>query len=297
MTYKITHRTVYDYDHDVSLSHHLVRLTPRALERQHCLEQSIETLPEASTRSDHTDHFGNTATYLTIEGAHRRLEIISRSLVQASPAVVPPLPGEMPRWETLRDLCSADALEAPIEPVELVFPSPLIPQRADFYGYAKPSFPDGRPVLEAAQELSARLHEDFAFDASATTVMTTVPEFFKVRRGVCQDFAHLMIACLRSLGLPARYVSGYLETAPPRGQPRLTGADASHAWVSLWCGDAGWIELDPTNNLLPSGRHLTVAWGRDFGDVSPVHGVLVGSGSHQLSVSVDVIPNGLAGVP
>ncbi len=290
MLYEVRHRTSYDYDHDVSLSHHLVRLTPRTLERQRCLERVIESFPVPSTFGEHSDHFGNTTTFLTIEGAHRRLEIIARSRVEVFPVAVPTIPDQTPAWESIRDRCDAEARGAPLEPVEFVFPSALVPRRGQFADYAQPSFTAGRPVLEAALDLTARLHTDFAFDPNATTVVTPVLEFFKARRGVCQDFAHLMIACSRSLGLPARYVSGYLETAPAPGQPKLAGADASHAWVSLWCGDAGWVDLDPTNNLMPSDRHLTVAWGRDFGDVSPVRGVLVGSGSHQLRVAVDVTP-------
>ncbi|MEY2408352.1 MAG: hypothetical protein QOF48_1022 [Verrucomicrobiota bacterium] len=288
MLYSIRHATVYEYDRDVSLSHHLLRLAPRALDRQRCLEQIIESVPPASTQSHHLDHFGNTGTFLTIEGPHRRLEIISKSLVDSQPPSSSPEPDGTPEWEVVRDLCSADGLEAPLEAVEFVFPSTSIPQRPEFAAYAEPSFPPGRPVLDAALDLCRRIHADFAFDSRATTVMTPVLEFFEERRGVCQDFAHLMVGCLRSLGLPARYVSGYLETLPPRGRKKLVGADASHAWVSIWCGDAGWIDLDPTNNVMPSNRHFTVAWGRDYDDVSPVRGVLIGSGSHQLSVSVDV---------
>ena len=290
MLHAICHSTVYDYDHDVSLSHHLLRLTPRSLERQRCLERSIESVPSPATRSEHIDHFGNTTGFLTIEGAHRRLEIHARSLVEALPPATGPVAAATAPWESLRDACRPGALDAPPEPVEFVFPSPMAPRRAEFSGYAQYSFPAGRPALEGAQDLCARIHADFAFDARATTVATSVQDFFKTRRGVCQDFAHLMVACLRSLGLPARYVSGYLETSPPPGQEKLIGADASHAWISVWCGAAGWIDLDPTNNLRPAERHITVAWGRDFGDVSPVRGVLVGSGSHQLKVSVDVRP-------
>jgi transglutaminase-like putative cysteine protease len=290
MLYSIRHSTIYDYDHDVSLSHHLVRLKPRELEHQRSRGHSVESVPPATTRSEHIDHFGNTTGFLTIEGAHRRLEIHSRGVIEILPPVTSPIPGKTDPWEFLRDACAGGGMEAPLEPMEFVFASPLLPRRVDFAKYAQPSFTNGRPVLEAALDLCARIHADFAFDPRATTVMTSVLEFFRTRRGVCQDFAHLMVACLRSIGLPARYVSGYLETIPPPGKEKLIGADASHAWISVWCGKDGWRDLDPTNNLMPSQRHISVAWGRDFGDVSPVHGVLVGSGSHKLKVSVDVRP-------
>src|SRR4029077_8744208 len=157
---------------------------------------------------------------------------------------------------------------------------------------AEPSFAPGRPIAEAALDLTRRIYTDFSYDRRATSVSTPGDEVLALRRGVCQDFAHLQIACLRALGLPARYVSGYLETVPPAGRTKLLGADSSHAWIQIWCGADGWIDLDPTNNLLPAERHITVAWGRDFADVSPLRGVLVGSGSHQLKVAVDVTPLG-----
>jgi transglutaminase-like putative cysteine protease len=167
----------------------------------------------------------------------------------------------------------------------------MVPVGPDFAAFSRQDFPPGRPILDAVSALTSRVFHDFRFDPRATDVTTPVAEVFKKRAGVCQDFAHLMLACLRSLGLPARYVSGYLETAPPPGQPRLSGADASHAWVSVFCGDqAGWIDIDPTNNLLPGDRHITVAWGRDFSDVSPLRGVTLGAGGQFLEIAVDVIP-------
>jgi transglutaminase-like putative cysteine protease len=296
MHYTIRHSTTYDYDHDVSLSHHVVRLKPRAiLERQICREHSVETVPPSTTRSEHIDHFGNATGFLTIEGTHRRLEIHSHGAVEVLPQVESPAPSQTEPWEVLRETCGGGGLEAPLEPMQFVFASPLLPKRSEFAKYAQPSFAAGTPVLQGALDLCARIHADFAFDPRATTVMTSVLEFFRTRRGVCQDFAHLMVACLRSIGLPARYVSGYLETIPPPGREKLIGADASHAWVSVWCGNDLWMDLDPTNNLMPSARHIAVAWGRDFGDVSPVRGVLVGSGSQKLKVSVDVRP-GSAGI-
>ncbi len=287
MNYDIRHSTAYDYEHDVSLSHHVAHLTPRETPRQRCLEHRIDALPRITTSSTHPDHFGNLASFFTVEGAHRRLEVFACSSVD----VLPPetsSPDATPAWETIRDLFSLDVANAPLKSAEFVFGSPLAPCRPDLADYASPAFPAARPILAGALDLCQRIYADFKFERQATTVMTTVQEFFTIRRGVCQDFAQLMVACLRSLGLPARYVSGYLETLPPPGKPKLAGTDASHAWASLWCGDHGWTDLDPTNNVLPSEHHITTAWGRDYADVAPLRGVLVGSGRHKLTVSVDV---------
>ena len=288
MRFEIRHLTAYEYDHEVSLSHHLARLTPRELGPQHCLTHRIETTPTAASTSTHIDHFGNAATFLTIESPHRRLEITAHSILEVGTIALVPAE-ETPLWESIRDQFNAETERAPAYVAEFVFPSPLLPQLDELAEYAQPSFPVGRTILAGAKDLCARIHQEFSFDPRATTVGTSLEEFFRNRRGVCQDFAHLMIGCLRALGLPARYISGYLETAPPTGQVKLVGADASHAWVAVWCGAAGWQDLDPTNNVQPTERHLTLAWGRDFADVSPVHGVVVGGGNHRLLVAVDVI--------
>jgi transglutaminase-like putative cysteine protease len=190
----------------------------------------------------------------------------------------------------VRDFTRGRQIGPTLDASEFLYDSPLIKGDDDFADYARPSFPKNRPILEAVLDLTGRLHKDFKFDPKATTIATPLEEVFKNRRGVCQDFAHLEIACLRSLGLPARYVSGYLETDPPPGKPRLTGADASHAWVSFYCHGIGWLDIDPTNNLIPGTRHITVACGRDYSDVSPVRGVILGTGDHKLKVSVDVVP-------
>jgi len=289
MRYQIHHRTTYQYDQDVSLSHHLARLTPAHSATQQCLRHELRTLPAEATRSEHLDHFGNASTFLTIEGPHRQLEITASSLVEIAPGGAPGTK-ESPGWEEVRDSLRAEPLDVAPEVVEFTFASPLVPLRSEFGAYAAGSFAPGRPVLDGVRDLASRIHRDFTFDSKATHVATPVGEFFKARRGVCQDFAHLMIAGLRSLGLAARYVSGYLETLPPEGQTKLIGADASHAWVAIWAGAAGWVDVDPTNDVLPSDRHITVALGRDFSDVSPVRGVILGSGAHRLSVAVDVIP-------
>jgi transglutaminase-like putative cysteine protease len=294
--YDVTHTTTYDYHSLVTVSHHLLRVSPRRLPWQFRLEHDIQTDPVPATTSQRTDYFGNDVTFATIEGAHRQLRVVSRSRIAVGPRFIPE-PSETPQWESVRGLCRSDRSSAVLEAVEFTFATPLVPLEPAFAEYAAPSFTPRRSILEAALDLTARIHADFTFDATATTISTPLLEVLEKRRGVCQDFAHFEIACLRSLGLPARYVSGYLETLPPPGQPRLIGADASHAWVALFCPGIGWIDLDPTNNCLPTLRHITAAWGRDYGDVSPVRGVLLGSGEHTLSVAVDVLPLGVVHLP
>jgi len=287
--YSISHQTVYQYHNAVSIAHHVIRQTPRELPYQQRLDYRLSAEPVPALVDSHEDYFGNLVNFVMIEGPHQQLIVDSKSSVEVTPRVVPD-PDAPPPWETIQELCRGDVYNASGEACEFVFPSPLIPQRQEFADYAKSSFSEGRPVLVAGMELMRRIHADFTFDPQATTAATPLEQVFRQRRGVCQDFAQLQIACLRALGLPARYVSGYLETVPPPGQARLVGADASHAWLQLWCGEAGWIDLDPTNDLLPAERHITLAWGRDFADGSPLRGVLVGSGSHQLKVAVDVVP-------
>jgi len=288
MIYRLTHTTTYQYAGTVSLSHHLLRLRPRDLPRQRCLESEISIEPRPEVQCEHRDYFGNAVTFLTIEGSHRSLVIASRSLVEvAAPNRVEP--SQTPPWDRARELSDA-APEASLLASEFTYSSPLIKKQPEFAAYASRSFPAGRPLLEAVLHLTARMRADFKFDPKATTVATPLLDVFKKRRGVCQDFAQLQIGFLRGMGIPARYVSGYLETDPPAGKPRLAGADASHAWVSFYCPGAGWIDVDPTNNLLVAERHITVAWGRDFSDVSPVRGIIVGSGEHSLEVAVDVLP-------
>lgn len=289
MRYRVTHKTLYEYDNPVSISHHVLRLTPRALPGQSVLGCQLSAEPAPAALAPYEDYFGNTATFVTIEGPHRQLAVLASSEVQID-CGAPPDPAATPAWEQVRDAIGQNG-SGRYAASEFVFPSPLIPRQREFAQYAEASFTPARPVLEGATDLMGRIHRDFLFDTSATTAATPLEQVFRRRRGVCQDFAQFQIACLRGLGLPARYVSGYLETLPPPGQDKLVGADASHAWLQLWCGEPlGWIALDPTNNLLPASRHVTVAWGRDFGDVSPLRRVLVGSGGHQLSVAVDVLP-------
>lgn len=290
MKYQLTHRTKYTYKGSVTVSHHLARLAPRTLPGQRCPWHELEIHPVPVGRGVHVDFFGNTATYFEVEGKHDALEVIARSLVEVFAARVQN-PAATPSWETVRDACQGEKLTPGSDAGIFRFASPMVPLGPEFAAYARTDFPPGRPVLEGVVALTKRVFTEFRFDPRATNVTTPVAEVFRKRAGVCQDFAHLMLACLRSLGLPARYVSGYLETAPPPGKPRLIGADASHAWISVFCGDAaGWVDTDPTNNILPGERHIIVAWGRDFSDVSPLRGVTLGAGGQRLEVAVDVMP-------
>lgn len=290
MKYRLIHRTKYTYEGAVTVSHHLARLAPRTLPGQRCPWHELEIQPVPVGRGVHVDAYGNTNSYFEIEGKHEALEVIARSLVEVFPTEHPD-PRSTPPWESVRDACQLEKLTPGSEAGAFRFGSPMVPLGREFADYASAEFTPGRPVLEAVIALTTRIFKDFKFDPRATDVTTPVSEVMKKRAGVCQDFAHLMLACLRSLGVPARYVSGYLETRPPPGKPKLTGADASHAWVSVFCGEeAGWIDTDPTNDILPGERHITVAWGRDFSDVSPLRGVTLGAGGQRLAVAVDVIP-------
>jgi len=288
LLYEINHTTTYDYVGDVSVSHHLLRLAPRSSAKQRCLEHRLSIDPAPGTISEQRDYFGNPGHFIGVETPHQKLAINSRSRVAVTPAFIPEAL-ETPPWESVRAGCRDDHSGQALEAHEFTYPSPLVPNANAFADYARNSFTTGRPVLDAIADLTRRIHDDFSFDTAATSVMTPIAEVFQQRRGVCQDFAHLQIACLRAQGLPARYVSGYLETDPAPGQPKLRGVDASHAWVAFFCPGFGWIDVDPTNNCFPSLRHITIGWGRDYGDVCPIRGVLVGGGEQQtLRVAVDV---------
>ena len=297
MRYEITHHTTYAYDSEVSASHHVAHLTPRNLLRQRRVTHELQVTPAPAFNSPREDYFGNPVTFLAVESAHRELVMTARSVVEVLFAQYP-ASDTTPAWETIRDRCLGDGREPAQTPDEFVFQSPHVPRHEEYAQYARACFPAGRPVLSGVLELTNQIYHDFTFDPKATTIATPLTQVLREKRGVWQDFAHFQIACLRSLGLPARYVSGYLETLPPPGVVKLVGSDASHAWVQVWCGAADWIDVDPTNNLIPSDRHITLAWGRDFSDVSPIRGVVVGGGKHTLKVAVDVTPlAGAAGAP
>lgn len=289
MLYEITHQTTYAYTSDVSVSHHVARLAPRTLPSQQCLAYELTVLPRPVLLSQRDDYYGNRATFFTVTGSHRTLVVTARSQVELSPRELPAAE-TTPPWETVRELFRRHDAAPGTDVQEFIFPSAMLPRLPELGEYAGPSFPAGRPLLAAVLDLTRRMFLDFKFDPKATTVATPLEQVIRHRRGVCQDFAHFQIGCLRALGLPARYVSGYLETLPPPGKARLVGADASHAWVQIFIPGTGWVDVDPTNNLLPSDRHVTLAWGRDFSDVSPIRGVIVGGGKHVLNVSVDVKP-------
>jgi len=258
------------------------------------LNYQLDIRPLPATRTERVDYYGNLLCFFTIQEPHKELvveargEVVVEPIAPATPAPATPQP-TIP-WEHVAELLPTDTTREGLDAYQFAFESPRIRARAEFAAYARQSFTPGRPLAEALLDLTARIHTDFRFDSRVTTVRTPPEEAFRKRRGVCQDFAQVQIACLRSLNLAARYVSGYLRTYPPPGKPRLIGADASHAWVSAFCPGAGWLDVDPTNNVVPSDGHVTLAWGRDYGDVSPLRGLVLGGGAHTLKVGVDLEP-------
>ncbi len=288
MTYKILHRTTYRYKYPVSVGNQVAWLTPRSRPGHTLSAHELHIDPLPATLTQRTDFFGNRQWFFTIQQPHRELVVEARSEVSVGAA--PLAVDTSPAWEEAARTVPSDTTAEGLDACQFCFESPRIRLRPEFAAYARLSFTAERPLAEALLDLTSRIHTDFRFDSKVTNVRTTTEEVFKKRRGVCQDFAHLEIACLRSLGLAARYVSGYLRTYPPPGRPRLVGADASHAWVSAWIPGAGWLDLDPTNNLVPTNGHVTLAWGRDYGDVSPLRGLILGGGAHTLRVGVDMEP-------
>jgi transglutaminase-like putative cysteine protease len=288
--YDIRHVTTYSYEHPVSFARCSLRLEPRSGDGQELLSHSVEIRPRPADRTARHDFFGTHTESVLIETAHRHLRIDSRSRVKvARQALDRAAPS--PAWETVRDTAFDATSLGPSSPIGYVFASPLVPVLSSVTAYASVSFPEDRGILAGAVDLMHRIRNQFKYDPKATVISTPLEEVLEKRHGVCQDFAHLMIAGLRGLGLPAAYVSGYLRTIPPPGKPRLQGADATHAWVSLWCGEGlAWIGFDPTNDLLIENDHIVLAVGRDFSDVSPVDGIIVGSRKQKLGVAVDVLP-------
>ena len=289
MFYKIIHRTTYRYKYPVSVGNHVACLIPRVLPHRQSAQCEVFVSPAPVTRSERVDFFGNRISIFTVQEPHRELVVEARSDVAVEELPLGALSDSMP-WEDAAALLPRDRRAEGLAAYQFGFESPRIRIRDDFAAYARESFTPGRPMAEAMVDFTARMHRDFRFDTKGTNVRTPAEEVFKKRRGVCQDFAHVQIACLRSLGLAARYVSGYLRTYPPPGKPRLIGADASHAWVSAYCPGIGWLDVDPTNNVVPTDGHVTLAWGRDYGDVSPLRGLVLGGGAHKLRVSVDMEP-------
>jgi transglutaminase-like putative cysteine protease len=295
MKYEVIHETEYRYESPVVLSQQLLHLTPRVLDCQRLEEHRIDITPSPAESRTRDDYFGNPVMQLTLSAPHPSLAVHARSRLEVLPRDRPPAgPAKAEPWEAVRDRLKHGGGESLLEPLQYLYESPHVEFFRDLAAYAEPSFTAGRSVLAAALDLNHRIHGDFTFDPKATVVSTPLKEVLAKKRGVCQDYAHFMAGCLRMMGIAARYVSGYILTTPPPGKPRLVGADASHAWVSVWTGGtdgaSNWVDLDPTNDILVDDEHITLGWGRDFADVTPMRGVILGGGDQELSVRVTVTP-------
>ncbi len=287
--YKVQHQTVYSYETDVSLSQQLLRLTPRGSAFQTVEHAGIVIDPQPVMRRQNSDYFGNIITRLALQEPHRRLSIQASSSIRITPPEAIS-PDQSPPWEQVLAAVSKPATHDAGTAAGFCFPSPYVDIPPNIGELVHDLFGPGKPMLRAVMDLTSRIYNDFTYRGGVTDIWTPVASVLRDRQGVCQDFAHLQIAALRSLGLPAKYVSGYLLTHPPAGKPRLVGSDESHAWLSVWLPEQGWVDFDPTNNSMPSHEHILLAWGRDYGDVSPIKGFIVGGGAHKLKVSVDVAP-------
>ena len=292
--YQIVHSTEYIYEEAASLCYNETRLLPRPVAGPQCAqtvqESHISVQPVWDDSRERIDYFGNRVLYYTIRQPHASMTMTVSSQVEITPgqadfnAALPPSPA----WEETAARLQNETDPAWMEARQYALASPHVPILAEAARFARPCFPKGRPVLAGAAELMSRIYTDFEFKPGVTTISTPIDEVLRTKAGVCQDFAHLMLGSLRGLGLAARYVSGYIETTPPPGQEKLQGSDASHAWCSLFVPGLGWVDLDPTNNVLPHDQHIVLGWGRDYGDVTPLKGVFFGEGEHELRVSVDV---------
>jgi transglutaminase-like putative cysteine protease len=290
MKVRVVHKTTYQYGQAVASSQHEAHLAPRDGRSQACLSHSVRITPIPGTLRERRDYFDNRTLYFGIHELHRSMEVLAESEILVREREHSLLLDKT-SWETARDVVAVDRHVESLAAYGFVFDSPYVNQaRRELLAFARPSFSTGRPLLEAVAELTERIFEELTYDTTATDTSTPLSEVVQQRRGVCQDFAHFQIGCLRAMGLPARYVSGYLSTTPPPDRPRLIGCDASHAWISTYLPTVGWVDFDPVNNVIPEERHVTVAYGRDYGDVTPVRGVLVGGGRHLVRVSVDVAP-------
>ena len=292
MLLRVVHETWYDYASPVKTAQHMAHLKPRHDELQQVLSHRLTITPAPALRTEATDVYGNTRAFFSLSGAHDELKVLADSLVATRGSDEPA--ASLP-WDEVRERMRYHRKAAWDPASEFVFTSPYVPRHENFLAYARPCFAQGRPLWEAAHELMSQIHTDFEYEAEATDVSTPALEALALRKGVCQDFAHIMLGCLRSLGLPARYVSGYLLTQPPPGRPRLVGSDASHAWVSIYLpgadGAAGtWADLDPTNDRMPGEDYVRLATGRDYSDVSPIRGVIHGGANHTMRVAVTVSP-------
>jgi transglutaminase-like putative cysteine protease len=298
MLLHVLHETAYDYVPTVRTAQHMAHLKPANTGRQRLLNHRLTVAPAPARQSESVDVYGNTRSFFSLQSSHDALRVLSDSLVATTPSAAPE--DSLP-WQEVAERMRYHRRARYDAASEFVFASPYVPRDDAFAHYAQASFADGRPLLEAARELTQRIHQDFEYETSATDVNTPALEALALRKGVCQDLAHVMLGCLRSLGLPARYVSGYLLTEPPPGQPRLVGTDASHAWVSVYLpgedGPGVWVDLDPTNDRTAGEDYVILAIGRDFSDVSPMRGVIHGGANHSLRVAVTVTPAEGASVP
>ena len=289
MEYLVRHRTTYRYLQDVSHSWHLSHLRPRVTPFQSVQDSSVILSLEAASRVVREDYFQNPCEWFSIEQPHTHLEILAESRVTVDAQPMRASRDSLP-WEAVRTRLENPQDDEERDVVRYLFDSPMTRFSSDIASYGAVSFPPGRPLLAGAMELMNRIHKDFRYDTTVTDVSTPLDKVFEIRAGVCQDLAHVGIAAMRAIGLPARYVSGYLLTQPPPGRPRLLGSDASHAWFSVWAPPFGWVDLDPTNDLLVGQSHVTASWGRDYSDVAPVAGIILGGHDHVVEVGVDVIP-------
>jgi transglutaminase-like putative cysteine protease len=288
MKYRITHQTVYNYSEPASLCHNEAHLIPRDDTTQQCLTHQLQIEPLPAIQHHRQDFFGNWVTYFSIQTPHQVLTVTASSEVEIQHSGIIPSLTDGPAWEQVREQLQNSLEPEILAARELVLDSPFIATNEVLHAYATPSFTPQRPILDATYHLMNRIYTEFTYDPHFTTIITPLTEVLEHRRGVCQDFAHLMIGCLRSMGLAARYVSGYLETLPPPGQAKLQGSDASHAWLTVYVPHYGWVDFDPTNNQIPTCQHITTAWGRDYSDVTPLKGIIFGGGEHTLVVAVDV---------
>lgn len=290
MRFNISHETLYRYETPVLHSYQRLHLTPRPVDHQTIEHHSLEIEPGPTMRHDWIDAFGNPVAMLEIDSEHTTFSVRSRSTLDVAARPVPETAATSPWEDVAASLASCAATTCDLDVIQFTCPSRLTPTSLETLDFAAQSFTPGRPILEGALDLTHRIFTQFKFDATATDISTPILQVLRMRRGVCQDFSHLILACLRSLKLPARYVSGYLLTRPPPGHPKLRGADASHAWISVWAPQTGWVDFDPTNGIIPTDEHIAIAYGRDYDDVNPISGVILGGADHTVSVAVDVDP-------
>ncbi len=287
MNYKVTHKTEYIYYEPVSLCHNIARLVPRKTDQQICTSASISIIPQPDILNQYDDFFGNKVVYFAIEKEHKKLTVTVYSEIEKNDFASTQIINKNILWQEVIEILQQ--LNEDINEVKQYIPETALTASDEaIIAYAQKSFTPARPAFEATHELMQRIYKDFKFTPGLTTVSTPLLVVMKERKGVCQDFAHLAIACIRAVGLPARYVSGYIETLSPKGTEKLVGADASHAWFSTFIPGSGWIDFDPTNNIIPAGQHITIGWGRDYADIAPLKGIIMNSGPHKLHVSVDV---------